>query len=278
METLSKSFEDLDIAADELLKKSTNKDNLNPEDISDDSDDEDSDKSIKKCSPDGDNIKKSKSTSDDDEDSDDNSDNDEDSDDDSDDIKKSLESFQSDTYIDFNKDEDISKGIESSEFQAALVTSIVKALGEIQYDFYNKAKTENIINDVIAKSLRAVISSNTNLKAENDKLTRRITKLEKSLEKGFSNILDAIDSISTQPSYTRKSVGSINVFDKDFNKSINGNKANDISSLSKGEVLNILNNELYSGNSLVQPSDIISYESGAPLRPELYKLVVSKSQ
>ena len=276
MNTLSKGFEELDIAADELLKKSSTKDNLNPEDISEDSDDEDSDKSIKKCSPDGDNIKKSKSDSDESDDNDDDSD-DEDSDnndDSDDDIKKSLESFQSDTYTDFNSDEDISKGIESSEFQAALVTSIVKALGEIQYDFYNKAKSEDVINDVIAKSLRAVISSNTSLKSENDKLTRRINKLEKSLEKGFSTILDAIDSISTQPSYTRKSVGSINVFDKDFNKSINGN----ISSLSKGEVLNILNNELYSGNSLVQPSDIISYESGAPLRPELYKLVTSKSQ
>lgn len=289
MNKLSKSFEALDAAADELLKKSNSdddKEDIKPDDVAKDSDsssdDSKNDDDVKKggdcggnCSPDGDNLKKS--DSDDKGDSDDDSD-DDDGDSDDDDMSKSLESFQRDVSEDFKSDEDISKGIDNSEFQAALVTSIVKSLGEIQYDFHNRVKAENAVNDILAKSLQAVISSNTTLRTENDKLTRRINKLEKSLEKGFATILDAIDSMSTQPAHMRKSVGSINVLDKDFNKSVNGNGTNSLSNLSKGEILGILNSELYSGNTLVQPGDIISYESGAPLRPELHQLVLSKAK
>ena len=272
MENLSKSLQALDSAADELLKKSNSddKEDIKPDDVSEDSssdDKKDDDKDVEKgctgnmCDPDGDNLKKSEPDAAETEE-----------------VKKSLENFQEDVKDSFNADEDISKGVDTSEFQAALVTSTVKALGEMQYDLYNNQKNSAKATDVLAKSLQAVIASNTSLKAENDKLNRRITKLEKSLEKGIESVLTALDELSTQPAHMRKSVGSINVHDKDFNKSVNGEGTNDFDSLSKGQVMTILNNELYAGNSMVQPSDIISYESGAPLRPELKTLVVNKSK
>ena len=268
MNELTKSLEALESAADELLKKSNSddKEDIKPSEVSDDSadngdkdkdkDDDDVEKGGKMCDPDGDNLKKS--------------------DEDEGEVKKSLETFQDEMGEQFKTDEDINKGVDTSEFQAALVTSIVKALGEIQYDLYNTKKGDVKVNDILAKSLQAVITSNTSLKAENDKLSRRVAKLEKSMEQGFSSILNALDDMSTQPAHLRKSVGSISVHDKDFNKSINGDSANGFESLSKSQVMNVLNTELYSGNTIVTPSDIISYESGAPLRPELQSLVVNK--
>ena len=128
----------------------------------------------------------------------------------------------------------------------------------------------------MAKSFQAVIAANKQLQSDNDKLVRRINKLEKSLDKGLEDILNAIDGLSTQPAHTRKSVNSINVHDKDFSKSLTGISNNDFESLSKGQVMTVLTNELYSNNPQVRTEDIVSYESGAPLRDELKMLVVSK--
>jgi hypothetical protein len=129
----------------------------------------------------------------------------------------------------------------------------------------------------MAKSMQAVLLSNKSLSAENEALKRRVNKLEKSISMGFDKVLDAIDTISTEPAHQRKSMASINVHDKDFNKSLNGSgDVGGFESLSKSQVLNVLNNELYSGNQLVTAQDIISYESGAPLRVELQPLVMSK--
>lgn len=271
---LNKSLAALDAAADELLKKSNtddadkdkdkDKDDVKPDEVSQDGDMEKCDK------PDGDNLKKSDDDDDDDDDSSDDSD-------DGEDTSKSLENIQQDIIDDFKQDSDIANGAATSEFQAAMVAATAKSLGELQYDIRQNNKSDNQIAGVIIKSFQAVIASNNQLRADNDRLTRRLNKLEKSLDKGFEGILEAIDSFSTQPAHMRKSVGSINVHDKDFNKSVNGNGGvNGFESLSKSQVLTTLTNEVYANNPEVRTQDIISYESGAPLREELKALVVSK--
>lgn len=261
---LNKSLAALDAAADELLKKSNSddadKDDVKPDEVSQDDD-------VEKCDkPDGDNIKKSDDA---DKDEDDLSNEDEDA-------QKSLEDIQQDITEDFQQDEDIAKGMANSEFQAAVVAATAKSLGEIQYDIHSHQKSNNHVAEIMAKSLQAVISANQQLRADNDKLARRLSKLEKSLDKGFEGILDAIDSLSNQPAHMRKSVGSINVHDKDFSQSVSGMGNGGFDSLSKSQVMTILTNELYASNPIVRTSDIISYESGAPLRDELKALVVSK--
>ena len=272
---LSKSLAALDAAADELLKKSTSdntdKGDVKPDEVSQDND-------VEKCDkPDGDNSLKKSDDNDDDKDKDADSD-DDDADDSSDDedTNKSLEDMQQDIMEDFKQDSDIANGAATSEFQAAMVAATAKSLGELQYDIHTNRNTSNQVAEVMAKSLQAVITANQQLRANNDKLVRRLNKLEKSLDKGFGDILDAIDNLSTQPAHTRKSVGSINVHDKDFAKSVNGTSNNDFESLSKGQVMTILTNELYSNNPQVRTEDIVSYESGAPLRDDLKTLVVSK--
>lgn len=264
---LNKSLAALDAAADELLKKS-NTDDADKEDVKPDEVSQDDD--MEKCDkPDGDNLKKS------DDSGNDSADNDED--DSGEDTSKSLEDIQQDILEDFKQDADIANGAASSEFQAAMVAAIAKSLGELQYDIRQDNKSGNQVAEVLVKSFQAVIAANSQLRADNDKLTRRLNKLEKSLDKGFESILEAIDSLSTQPAHMRKSVSSINVYDKDFNKSVNGNEGvKGFESLSKSQVLTTLTNELYANNPEVRTQDIISYESGAPLREELKALVVSK--
>ena len=67
------------------------------------------------------------------------------------------------------------------------------------------------------------------------------------------------------------------IYDRDFGMSRDGVKAvGGFDSLSKSQVMTILNSELYAGNQNVTAQDIISYESGAPLRPDLQSLVASK--
>ena len=272
---LNKSLAALDAAADELLKKSTTDDTtgINP----DETPQGNMDKSLKPDSPDGDNdIKKSDGDDSNSTDVANDEDKDDDDQDDDADAQKSLADIQQAITDDFHRDEDIAKGIATSEFQAALVAATAKSLGELQYDLHSNRATSDQVATVMAKSLQAVMAANQQLRVDNDKLTRRLNKLEKSLDKGIGDILDAIDSLSTQPAHMRKSVSSINVHDRDFNKSIGGTSNGGFESLSKGQVMTILTNELYSNNPQVRPEDIISYESGAPLRDDLKTLVVSK--
>jgi hypothetical protein len=301
---LSKSLADLDAAADELLKKSADaeadeeKDKDNepaPEDIADaapakddekDKDSEDTD--IEKCGDNPTKLTKSEESEEaedepieekteenkEDEENSEGNDNAEEGEDEEDTTKEDVEKSVKD---DFTANENINKALQSSEFQAAMVDILVKSLSEIEYSMHSSSKDQEKAASVMAKSMQAVLLSNKSLSAENEALKRRVNKLEKSISMGFDKVLDAIDTISTEPAHQRKSMASINVHDKDFNKSLNGSGAvGGFESLSKSQVLSVLNNELYSGNQLVTAQDIISYESGAPLRVELQPLVMSK--
>lgn len=301
---LSKSLADLDAAADELLKKSADaeadeeKDKDKepaPEDIADaapakdekkDKDSEDTD--LEKCSDNPTKLTKSEESEEtkdepveekteenkEDEENSEGDDKAEEGEDEEDTTKEDVEKSVKD---DFTANENINKALQSSEFQAAMVDVLVKSLSEIEYSMHSSSKDQEKAASVMAKSMQAVLLSNKSLSAENEALKRRVNKLEKSINMGFDKVLDAIDTISTEPAHQRKSMASINVHDKDFNKSLNGSGAvGGFESLSKSQVLSVLNNELYSGNQLVTAQDIISYESGAPLRVELQPLVMSK--
>ena len=284
---LTKSLAELDSAADELLAKSKaaeddggngDEEKLTPEEVSDDStatpDSEEgagegNDDDLEKCN---DGVKKS----DEPEQLDDGDNNDESGEEEpeeeqtADDMEKSLKD-------DFQANEVIAQGMENSEFFSAVVEVLTKLLSDVQYDTMTAAKEAGAANDVLAKSMNAVIVANAALRADNERLTRRINKLEKSISQGFDKIMDSLDEMSSQPAHMRKSMRAVNVHDKDFGASLDGvQTAGGFDSLSKSQVMTILNSELYGGNPNVQATDIISYESGAPLRPDLQALVASK--
>ena len=284
---LTKSLAELDSAADELLAKSKaaeddggngDEEKLTPEEVSDDStatpDSEEgagegNDDDLEKCN---DGVKKS----DEPEQLDDGDNNDESGEEEpeeeqtADDMEKSLKD-------DFQANEVIAQGMENSEFFSAVVEVLTKSLSDVQYDTMTAAKEAGAANDVLAKSMNAVIVANAALRADNERLTRRINKLEKSISQGFDKIMDSLDEMSSQPAHMRKSMRAVNVHDKYFGASLDGvQTAGGFDSLSKSQVMTILNSELYGGNPNVQATDIISYESGAPLRPDLQALVASK--
>ena len=180
---------------------------------------------------------------------------------------------------DFQANEVIAQGMENSEFFSAVVEVLTKSLSDVQYDTMVASKGAEAANEVLAKSMNAMIVANAALRADNERLTRRINKLEKSITQGFEKIMDSLDEMSSQPAHMRKSMRAVNVHDKDFGASLDGVQTpGGFESLSKSQVLTVLNNELYGGNPNVLPTDIISYESGAPLRPDLQALVASKSK
>lgn len=308
---LTKSLAELDAAANELLAKSKTAENkqadepeeeVKPEEVSDDSatpeaeDAEDAEAEIKegkkekseddleKC---GDTVKKSEEASEAEEEIQKSEeakehteeDTEEDTEDESEDeeVEKTPEEVEKSIRDDFEADEEIKKGMDNSEFLSSVVDIFAKSLSDVQYDVMSQGKQQSAASEILAKSLQAVMATNLSLRSENERLTRRINKLEKSMSTGFEKVLDAIDTMSAQPAHMRKSMANINVQDRDFDRSLNGQKTiGGFESLNKSQVLTVLNNELYAGNQNVTPTDIISYESGAPLRQDLQTLVEQK--
>ena len=288
---LSKSLSELDAVADELLAKSKSKeddDELTPNDVSEDSTPDKEDADNADSSEEKDNepdetdedsedkkpMKKSEDAEpaddEDDDEPDETDESDEDNEPDSDEIEKSIKE-------DFTSDETINKSIQDSEFYSAIVDILAKSLGSVQFDVLSNSKSQSAASDILAKSIQAVIQANKSLQSENEKLTRRINKLEKSISQGFERVMDSLDEISSQPAHMRKSLASISVHNRDFDTSLNGQKTvGGFDSLSKSQVLDILNAELFSGNQNVTPQDIIGYESGAPLKQNLKTLVENK--
>lgn len=287
---LTKSLAELDSAADELLAKSKTAEdggkgdegNLAPEEVSDDSTStpnseegagEGSEEELEKC---GDGVKKS----DDPEQLDEGGESEEEpSDEEPEEDEKTADEMEKSLKDDFQANEVIAQGMENSEFFSAVVEVLTKSLSDVQYDTMVASKGAEAANEVLAKSMNAMIVANAALRADNERLTRRINKLEKSITQGFEKIMDSLDEMSSQPAHMRKSMRAVNVHDKDFGASLDGVQTpGGFESLSKSQVLTVLNNELYGGNPNVLPTDIISYESGAPLRPDLQALVASKSK
>ena len=280
---LTKSLAELDAAADELLAKSKaaeeesadeeKEEEVKPEEVSEEATSDEKEEA-EETEDKEETVEKSEESDELSEEEDEKS---EETDEDGDEEEGTAEDVQKSFQEDFEADETIKKGVGDSEFNAAVIEILAKALGDMQYDIHRSGKTQGAATDILAKSLQAVMQTNQRLQADNDKLTRRINKLEKSINHGFERVMDSLDEISSQPASMRKSVASIAVHDRDFGQSLNGHKTvTGFESLSKAQVLGVLNAELYAGNQNVTPSDIISYESGAPLREDLKALVSNK--
>lgn len=308
MSNLAKSLADLDAAADELLNKSVksdNQDELSPEDIADSSaepvePDEEKGAEFKEDKKKGkkkpDNLPEEEPKESEDEELDKSEDEEDDEEavevkpeednlEDADEEEDEEYEIEKSIRKDFETNPAIAKGMEASEFLGAIVEVLSKGLTDVQKNIDLNGHTQEGANEVLAKSLQASLKANTSLIEENEKLradnariSRRITKLEKSMGEGFEKLVDMLDEISSQPTM-RKSM--VSVHDRNFGASIEGHpvaQKTGFESLSKSQVMNVLTNELFAGNPNVTNSDIIGYESGAPLRSDLQQLVVNKIQ
>lgn len=192
--------------------------------------------------------------------------------------KEKVEDLQKSHQQNFNNEGSIAKSVEASEFLAAITEVLSKALGQNSFDLIQLKDTQNTSNDVLAKSLQASLQANSNLqseiaavRAENADLKKSIGAMTETLE----GIAGKLDDIGHQPTAMRKSVNNIQVMDKNFTKSLDSG-ASSLDNLSKSEVMGMLSAEMYSGNPVITPTDIISYESGAPLRAEVAAVLATK--
>lgn len=175
----------------------------------------------------------------------------------------------------FKSDETIKESIEASEFLESLVGLIVKSLGDAQVSLKKSQTDSQNAFEVFAKSLNANLRQGQNMQQQFEAGMQTLQKsITEQMDSMKSEVLEKLEEFSHQPASVRKSMKSVNIQDRNFQKSLGHTEG--IEQLSKSQVLNTLTSELYSGNPLVQASDIISYESGAPLRPELESLVMSK--
>lgn len=227
------------------IKKSVN---------TDDDDDEEEEEDIEKCDDKVAPIKKSEK--------------DKPEEDTDDEVKENLEKA---IKKNFEDNEDIKKSMDASEFLTAMTEVLAKSLTDVVFSNQISAQRSSDNDDVLAKSLHASLSLNKSMAAELTAVKEQNEVLKKSITEGFNMIQEQLEQFSHQPVSMRKSVGNIQVQDRNFQKSLSGGQAG--MNLSKSEVLAKLNNMMYSGNPMVTPQDIISYESGAPLRPEVAQLI-----
>ena len=217
-------------------------------------------------------VKKSEDVEpEDEEDNEDESIEDEDESEVKDDLEKSIKS-------DFTADDNIKNGMDASEFLSSCVEVISKSLADVQCELHYSGKDAKEHNTILAKSLQASLSLNKSMAAEIAEIKKENAELRKSITDGFTAIQDSLNGVLSQPVGMRKSVNNINVIDKNFQKSLNGNSGSSIDNLSKSQILDILHTELVGGNAAVTTEDIISYESGAPLRAGLASLIASKAR
>lgn len=221
--------------------------------VNTDDDDEDEEENIKKCDDKVTPIKKSEKDK---------------PEEDTDEVKENLEKS---IKKNFEDNEDIKKSMDASEFLTAMTEVLAKSLTDVVFSNQISAQRSSDNDDVLAKSLHASLSLNKSMAEELTAVKEQNEVLKKSITEGFNMIQEQIEQFSHQPVSMRKSVGNIQVQDRNFQKSLSGGQAR--MNLSKSEVLAKLNNMMYSGNPLVTPQDIISYESGAPLRPEVAQLI-----
>ena len=276
---LSKSLAELDAAADELLAKSrkskvskaqAEEDELKPEEVSEiaqDTEDEESQdekpEEEEKAESEPEEEEKAESEPEEEEPE-------EEEKAESEEIEKSIKSEFMDEGV-------IRERVNDSEFISAVVDVFSKSLGDMQYEVMTQKKSQSAANEVLAKSLQAVVEANAALQRDNKRLAQKLAKLEKSICNSLDSMRGSLEEFSSRPVGMRKSLASVSVHDRSFDHSLQGQNVNmGFESLNKGQVLDILNNELYSGNQSVTPQDIIAYESGAPLRPQLQSLVSSK--
>ena len=208
---LTKSLAELEAAADELLKKSKNaKDDektsedtgdVTPEEVSDSGSSTDEDKNIEDENQDEDavdekevalaeevedpepeeDVKKSDS---------DKADEEEDTDADEDEDELTPEEVEKDVKDDFESDELVKKSMDNSEFLSSVVDILAKSMSDVQYNVHVGNKAQSAASEILAKSIQAVMTSNKTLKEENERLTRRINKLEKSISAVFEKVMD----------------------------------------------------------------------------------------
>lgn len=292
---LSKSILDLDALADKLLTKS---ETLTPEEVSDEAPEKEEEvkKVIKETKPEKEEeekeekeevetVEKSVETEPEIEPESEEEETEKESEEGSHEVeeepaKPTVDEMEKSFHNSMIAEETIAKSLEASEFLQGIVSILSKSMADSTFETQMLVEDTRSNNEVLAKSLQASLTLNKSMHDQITAVSTQNAELKKSVEDltgMITTVTTMMEEISHQPSNMRKSVSNIQTMERSFNTSLNGTD-NAATNLSKGQIMDILSQEMYAGNQLVSPTDIISYESGAPLRPELANLVQSKAR
>lgn len=164
---------------------------------------------------------------------------------------------------------------EATETMTALVEIFAKSLSGVMENVSNSQEFAENSSTILAKSLLAQNIILDEQKAGLQKANEQLSALSKSMLERLEAIESKLDQFGAQPAHMRKSVASYNVADRNFQNSLAGSDQ-PRTTLSKAQILGILNNELMSGSPIVTAQDIIAAESGGSMRQEIRALLDSK--
>lgn len=146
-------------------------------------------------------------------------------------IHKSVEDTEADIRRSFESDPAIMSALQNSEFQAAVTDAMVKSIAGVT------AKVDALFESVagLAKSqavlAKSIVAAHTadeaitkSVTSEQKSLTDKLTDMQKSLDARFDSINKSLEALGAQP-VMRKSVASVTVKNRDFNASIDGASA-----------------------------------------------------
>ena len=175
-----------------------------------------------------------------------------------------------DTTADTGKDSGITPEQEnntssnSSTNSEAITKSLDKKFDEIgtavstlESVIQKSIATQDDTMTVFAKSFKAIAQTQSLL-----------ADMVKSVSSQVTEFNDRMGILESQPQM-RKSLGSVNILEKNFQKSAGLPQAQ----ISKSQISAILSEELFKGNPAVTSHDVIGVESGAPLRADLETLI-----
>lgn len=258
---LQKSLDEIEAMADEILSKSEGTENIQegvdenaqvegdvekamkPEDISEPGED-DKAESDKKANDEDKKGEKPKPKEPDDEDE---SEDEEESEDESDSEDEEEEEVTQKSFNDFvAESEELSKGVEVSDFLAEFTRVYGAITDTLRNDVNKSLQTSEHVSNILAKSFNAI------MKSQNE------------LAKSIQELSERLDSVERQP-VGRKA--QVSIMEKSFNHSAGLEEGKQ--ELSKSEKLEKLSNMAINGQNGVTISDVIQFESTGTLRPEL---------
>lgn len=263
---LQKSLDEIEAMADEILSKSEETENIQegvdvpkveavdenaqvegdvekamkPEDISEPGEDDKAESDKKAEAEDKKDEKPKPKESEDEENSEDDSE--DDSEDEEEVTQKSFNDFVAES-------EELSKGVEVSDFLAEFTRVYGAITDTLRNDVNKSLQTSEHVSNILAKSFNAI------MKSQNE------------LVKSIQELSERLDSVERQP-VGRKA--QVSIMEKSFNHSAGLEEGKQ--ELSKSEKLEKLSNMAINGQHGVTISDVIQFESTGTLRPELQHL------
>lgn len=199
-----------------------------------------------------------------------------------------------------NSYKELNKSIDTLSAKIEGVDTLTKSMDDIssKLDTFSDTMVKSMqvsdtkataLTEVIAKSLKVIIDANKRILDENKALKKSIADIQEqltsttaneSINKSIGELTDIVNNLVTtqeqdshQPARVRKSFQG-QALERDFSAS-RGEVADELP-LSKSEISDILTQELISGSQIVKSEDIISFESGAPLRASIKQLLKNK--